>query len=305
MKKVASLTRKKSELFKEKEYENLTKAIDSGIRKITKNVASMRKVLNKIGTSKDTSKLIKELNTIEHGTNELMTKTINNMDDLTALTTRYQSLKRHRKTQQLNFDFMSILKNFEMLQESIVHKVKGYVKIVPSETHSSRLQQNQPFMFQPQLEHQQKEQQQHKQQEPHQHKQQEPHQQKEQEPHQQKEQQHKQEELKHQYVQVTKKKSVKLEDIQAENEQLRKLLSEVLNISDVCKEYEARIGLRGTVISETESEPQQATDSARHEPHVQEVHVHQLKFLTKKYILIVTGAVILVIIICILIYVFV
>ncbi|XP_022912393.2 syntaxin-12-like [Onthophagus taurus] len=272
----SSFSRKGSEAtIKQKEYENLTKAIGSGIRTITKNVASMKKMGNQIGTSKDTPKLVKQLNAIDLSTKELVTKTYNKMDELSGLVATYQSQKRQSKCDQLKYDLLAAMNNFEMIQENLTHTTKQYIKIIPSKGVKS--QQRISHSTQVSTHH--------------------PHQQHEQVEQQIQEQERVQEA-------IDKQKAVN-EALLERSRNLKLLTSRMTEMAGIYKDFQAKTAEQGEVITHIDKTIQEATGSVqRGTRDVRQANVYQKKYLKMKYILMIIGAVVLVVTVSIIIWLF-
>ncbi|XP_046387470.1 syntaxin-12-like [Ischnura elegans] len=117
----------------ERVFQNLAQTIGTNIQKISKNVLSMQKMVNQLGTPQDSQQHKAKLHEIEHYTNMLAKDTSANLKELAGITiSSSPSDERQRKMQKerLTDEFMTALNSFQKTQRWAAQKEKEEVQRV-------------------------------------------------------------------------------------------------------------------------------------------------------------------------------
>nr|XP_039271088.1 syntaxin-7-like isoform X1 [Styela clava] len=109
------------------DYTRLTQLISSNIQKVQQNVQDIRRMVEQLGSSSDTSELRDRLHQRQHYTNQLSKDTAKYIKDVKALAPAYPaSEQRHRRTQtdRLMSEFSDVLNRFQAVQRDAASKEK-------------------------------------------------------------------------------------------------------------------------------------------------------------------------------------
>lgn len=111
------------------EYNRLCGCVSNNIQAINKNVATIQKLVDKLGTSEDKSQLQSRLQQTEQATQKLAKETHSYLKQLPHLFGESQSDRRQRKIQveKLADNFTAALNNFQQVQRTAAEKEKESV----------------------------------------------------------------------------------------------------------------------------------------------------------------------------------
>jgi len=113
-----------------REFSRLTQQISSQIQQISKNVTSVQRMVNQLGTSQDTDDLRHKLHEVQHSTHTLSQTTMESLKSLANLPAPSDSADQRSwkiQRERLTNDFSVVLNNFQSVQRTAVAKEKGVI----------------------------------------------------------------------------------------------------------------------------------------------------------------------------------
>lgn len=114
----------------ENEFARLSKSVSNNIQKMVKNVAELQRMVQHIGTAKDSTDLRDKLHEIQHYTNQLAKDTTSYLKELAHFPQPASaSDQRQRKMQneRLRSEFSDALNNFQTVQRTAAEKERASV----------------------------------------------------------------------------------------------------------------------------------------------------------------------------------
>jgi len=111
------------------EFTTLYNQLVANIQKISSNVSTLQKVVNKIGTAEDNSHLRSHLKSLEEETNHLAKQSNRDIQQLsrqTQTTDTNQSTERKFLSQKIRSDFSDVLQKFQEIQIKASQSVKQF-----------------------------------------------------------------------------------------------------------------------------------------------------------------------------------
>lgn len=108
----------------EADFQKTAQIVVASIQKILQNVSSMQRMVNQFGTAQDSPELKQQLHQIRSYTQQLITDTTNQLDDLLNCKERHLKIQRDR----LVDEFTSALTAFQAVQRKTVDLEKNAVR---------------------------------------------------------------------------------------------------------------------------------------------------------------------------------
>lgn len=118
---------------REKDFQKLAQTIGTNIQKISKNVSSMQKMVNQLGTPQDSQDLRNQLHQIQHYTRHLAKDTSSNLKELAGLPAPALSSEQRQwkmQKERLSDEFTTALNKFQETQRTAAQKEKEQVQRV-------------------------------------------------------------------------------------------------------------------------------------------------------------------------------
>ncbi|RWR98512.1 Syntaxin-7-like protein [Dinothrombium tinctorium] len=112
------------------EYSKLSNAIASKVQEISRNVTSMQKMVNQLGTPSDSETLRQQLHDTQHYTNQLARDTnsqLKELSQISQLSSISEQKQRRMLRERLTNEFSEALKNFQVIQRTAAQKEKESV----------------------------------------------------------------------------------------------------------------------------------------------------------------------------------
>ncbi|RIB12049.1 t-SNARE [Gigaspora rosea] len=110
------------------QYKSLSKSISQQVFEITSNVASIQRLVNYLGTAKDTPEIRSKLHSLTEKTQKLVKDTSGNLKTLTHFEgTSGQNRQRKLEQQKLSKDFQKTLTEFQKVQRLSAERQREYV----------------------------------------------------------------------------------------------------------------------------------------------------------------------------------
>eukprot|EP00126_Sphaerothecum_destruens_P001993 Sdes_comp15439_c0_seq1m4336 len=113
----------------EAEVSKLTNVCIQTIFQISNNVAALQKMINQMGTMKDTTVMRQRIHELQESTRKLAKDTGKNIKNISTLHNRSENRQHKLQLQKLNRDFTVVLKKFEQIQKLAANKERETISL--------------------------------------------------------------------------------------------------------------------------------------------------------------------------------